>query len=130
MRPYNRLNPLHWLVALFSNSRKSDYLKQGTLHVVESPYKATKRVRYWLRNPAHDFTHFVVGFQGEPDFSTVWERKPARAPRGLGLALRRYRWLWLPWVYWGGRRVVFYAGWSDGGALGFKLRRAPDYMRG
>ena len=129
MKLYNRLNPAHWLLALFSNSRKSDYLKPGALHVVDSKYKATQRILYWFRNPAHDFTHYIAGFQEDPEFKTVWESSPlVTSMKGWKFALRGYKWLPLPWVYYGSAVIVFYAGWSDGGKLGFKLRRAPAYM--
>lgn len=130
MRKYNRLNPAHWIVALFSNSRKSEYLKGGTLHVSDSEYKATQRILYWFRNFAHDFFHHIVGFQGEPEFHTVWESRPEETGlMGFQFALRRYKWLLLPWSYFGSSKVVFYLGWSSGGKLGLKLRRAPEYMR-
>ena len=131
MKLYNRLNPAHWLLALFSNSRKNYYLQEGTLHVVDSEYKATQRILYWFRNPMHDFMHHIVGFQDDLDFKTVWESRPETSRmKGFQFALRRYKWLLLPWVYFGSAVVVLYAGWSSGGKLGFKLRRAPDYMRG
>ena len=130
MKQYNRLNPLHWLLALFSNSRKSTYLHEGTLHVVRSEYKATQRIMYWLRNPAHDFTHYIIGFQDDPAFGTWLAWRPQNdGRRGVSLALRHWHWLPLPYIYIGTRWVAAYAGWGGGGKLGFKLRRAPEHLR-
>lgn len=122
MRPYNRLNPLHWLLALVSNSRKNTYLQEGALHVADSPYRATRRLLYWLRNPAHDFTHHIVGFDGEPGYQLVWGYN-ILGTRGLRAALSRYKWLPLPWVAYDSDRIRFELGWNDAGNLKFKLRR-------
>jgi len=120
---YNRLNPLHWLLALFSNSRKNTYLHEGTLHVVDSPYKATQRILYWVRNPAHDFTHYIVGFDGDPRWTLVSGYRVAQdtgfrwAVYSLGGRMR------FPWLAYDGHGVRIELGWNDSGNLKIKLRR-------
>lgn len=121
---YNRLNPLHWIVALFSNSRKSDYLKEGTFHVDFTEVKATQRIKYWFRNPAHDFMHHIVGFQNEPEFRTVYGDAENTLKPGLILALRRYKYLFLPYIAYQGW-FQFYLGWRPTGGFGIKLRPTP-----
>lgn len=120
---YNRLNPLHWLLALFSNSRKSDYLKEGTLHV-EDGYKATQRILYWLRNPAHDFMHYIIGFVDDPEYQTIYGEPTEALKPGWIFAIRKWRWLFMPYVAYQGC-IQFYLGWRPYGGLGFKLRKTP-----
>ena len=121
---YNRLNPLHWIVAFFSNSQKSDYLKPGTLHVDETQAKATQRILYWFRNPAADFGQYIIGFDGEPEFKTLFLYGNDDIDHGFTMALRRYKLLILPFVAYGGA-WLFYFGWHKSGRFGIKLRRKP-----
>ena len=122
MNSYNRLNPLHWLLALFSNSRKNTYLHEGTLHVVKTKYKATQRILYWSRNPAHDFTHYIIGFDGDEDW-TLYRGWNLANGTGWRAALWQHKWMLFPWVAYDGHGVRFELGWNDSGNLKFKLRR-------
>ena len=123
MTMYNRLNPLHWLLALFSNSRKNTYLHEGTLHVVPSKYKATQRIMYWFRNPAHDFTHYIVGFDGDQRWRLKTGRRLAQTT-GLRWAVYTLGGKgWFPWIAYDGHGVRFELGWNDSGNFKIKLRR-------
>lgn len=121
MNPYNRLNPLHWLMALCSNSRKIDYTPPDVAYRYSGKPPATQRLLYWLRNPAHDFTHYIIGFEGDPDFYTITGNAVDTLRPGWIFALRRRHWLILPYVAYQGR-VLFYAGWRPTGGVGVKLR--------
>ncbi len=67
---YNRLNPIHWVLSFFSNSRKTDYLNQVPTYRVDD-YDATRRIFYWFRNPAHDFCSHIIGFRGDDRYGRV-----------------------------------------------------------
>ena len=125
MQKYNRLNPFHWMVALFSNSRKTDYLREGTFHVAESEYKATQRIMYWFRNPAHDFAHYIIGFVDDPDYHTVYGEAVEALKPGWIVAIRRWKWLFLPYIAYQGK-FQFYLGWRPYGAFGTKFNFARD----
>lgn len=126
MKPYNRLNPAHWLIALFSNSRKNVYLKPGTAHLRDVKYKATQRVLYWLRNPAHDFMNHIIGFEIEAREGRWNKYRGWRLAQDTGWRAGIFgmgRWLRLPWVAYDGLGIRFEFGWGDGGSLNIKLRR-------
>lgn len=123
MKLYNRRNPLHWIIAFFSNSRKNIYLHEGTAHVVNSPYKATQRILYWFRNPMHDFMHYIVGFDQDPRWTLVTGYRLAQdigfrwAFYSLGGVMR------FPWIAYDGLGLRIELGWNDSGNLKFKFRR-------
>jgi hypothetical protein len=125
---YNRWNPIHWFLAVFSNSRKSEYLKEGTAHVAESKYKATQRLLYWIRNPAHDFSNYIIGFYGDPLWRAVYEYRVQEA-LGLRAALYARSWARFPWASYSTRWVYMEAGWGREGAFELKLRRASKGVR-
>lgn len=121
---YNRLNPLHWIVAFFSNSRKNQYLIPGTLHVDHTKTKATQRILYWFRNPAHDFMSYIIGFEQDPEFKTVKGNDKDTLIDGWIFALRKWKFIYLPYIAYQGK-IQFYFGWRPNGNFGIKLRRTP-----
>ena len=78
-----------------------------------------RRVAWWLRNPAHNFTHHVIGLYGR-DFESVILKNP---PSGLAVSVRRYKGVNLYYynMRFGGWQA--YAGWRASGAFGLAIRR-------
>lgn len=111
-----RLNPLWWL---------------GNDDTPTAPdwYRPGKRWRtlYWyLRNPLHNFTRYVIGFCDRDHYVTG--RVPAAMvlrrdwnERGWQYALVWAGWLPLPFASYSGKHVTWYAGWRPGGDFGLKL---------
>lgn len=122
MKLYDRLNPFHWVLAFFSNSRKNTYLHEGTLHVVDSPYQATQRILYWFRNPMHDFTHYIIGFDGDPRWNLKWGYRVGQ-DTGFRAAIYGLGKIPFPWIAYDGMGVRIELGWNDCGNLKMKIRR-------
>jgi hypothetical protein len=94
------------------------------------PDDARRRWLWHLRNPLHNFTHYVIGVSDKPVTRTG--RYPAHvfAPDGgWNWAFTRYRWLPLPFISYEGKHSRFYLGWREsgnfGGKLNFKQRSKP-----
>lgn len=85
-------------------------------------------LRWWLRNPAHNLTFYVIGVA---HLDRVVEGPWAPAihnPDGGWLRCRTHvvrggRPRVYPFVSYDGKRLRFYAGWRPGGAFGLKLQR-------
>ena len=82
-----------------------------------------RRVAWWARNPAHNFTAYVAGVAHRDVWVVGRYPRDVMAPAGIN-------WTWtfagpigLPFVSWRGRGWLVYAGWRPGGSLGFKVRR-------
>jgi len=119
-KPYCRLNPWHWLMAIFSNSRKADYTATAKKYYPTS-LPANQRIRYWIRNPAHDFTAYIIGFDGDPRYRTVRGNPDTVLQEGGTWAVRRWRWLLLPFVSYQ-HHFKCYLGWRPDGTFGGKFR--------
>lgn len=83
---------------------------------------------WWIRNPFHNLTFYVIGFQ-DRNF-TVYGRDPmAQIAVRKDIGLHGWHWAVLliggffpfPWISYTGDRFVLYAGWQPGGKLGFKF---------
>lgn len=84
-----------------------------------------RKILWWVRNPAHDFTFHIVGIAGK-DFTSygaypehVWNPND-----GWNWAVREYGWLRLPFVSYRGEYIESYIGWRNVGNLGLSLRKA------
>lgn len=121
---YNRLNPIHWLVALCSNSREASYITPKMVAKVgPREYGATTRLLWWWRNPAADFGYYIIGFMDDPEFSTAWlQGDDTLATPGWTLALRKWHRLRLPFVSYVGEWNGYF-GWHANGRFGIRLRR-------
>lgn len=85
-------------------------------------------VRWWLRNPAHNLTHYVLGVvDRQRTVCSPYGSAHARPGGGWLLGYTRVGRLVLPYANFTSDRIKFYAGWRPGGALGFKLnfKRRP-----
>lgn len=74
-------------------------------------------VIWWLRNPFHNLTWYVIGVADK--HRTVYSNKDSDAP-GWCFMVTRCGWLWLPFVGHNGF-LKFYAGWRPSGAFGLKF---------
>lgn len=110
------------LWAIFGNDEDS---VDGPEWFLPGRGKWERRIRWWLRNPFHNLFWHVIGIEGKPF------KRYGRHPRhvwnphgGWNWAVIHYRWLRLPFVSWRGKRIEFYMGWRERGALGFAIRPA------
>lgn len=75
-------------------------------------------IQWWFRNPAHNFTHHVIGFWGKEFESViVQDHNP-----GLSKSYRVYKDKKYP--YWNYRKNDWqsYIGWRSSGAFGISFR--------
>ena len=86
------------------------------------PGDSSRRWRWHLRNPLHNFTHFVIGVSDKPVTRTGRFPGAVFAPGGgWNWAVTRYRWRLLPFISYEGRLARFYLGWRESGNFGGKL---------
>lgn len=119
---YNRLNPIHWVLSFFSNSRKTTYLGKVPDYRA-ADYDATRRIFYFFRNPAHDFCSYIIGFREDDRYTTVYGNALDTNMNGWIVAVRKWGWLRLPFISYMGLGIQTYAGWRPGGDFGLKLKR-------
>lgn len=74
-------------------------------------------VQWWLRNPFHNFTHYVIGVA---DRAHVYHGRDMDV-QGLILAYVECSFLRLPFVAFNWRGLFSYIGWRPSGAFGIKL---------
>lgn len=86
-------------------------------------------IKWWFRNPAHNFCFYVIGVADQTRYVTgPWGAAHDR------LEVGETGWMWsytkvvhslpLPYVNFSNKWIKFYAGWRPQGAFGFKLKRA------
>ena len=86
------------------------------------PNDACRRWLWHLRNPLHNFTHYVIGVSDKPVTRTGRFPGAVFAPDGgWNWAVTRYRWRLLPFISYEGRFARFYLGWRESGNFGGKL---------
>lgn len=103
--------------ALFGNDEDGVY-GSGTHYNPDGEETPWKAIGWWFRNPAHNFTHHVIGIYGK-----VFASKVAWQKGGWKKTIRVYGLKHLPyWEYQGGG-IQFYLGWRKSGAFGIALRR-------
>lgn len=106
--PLKKLNPL-W--ALLGN--EDDGYFGG------KPPSLKNAVLWWIRNPFHNFTHYVVGIVDRDHF---YEGPDLDLPgRFFGeVSTENLR---LPLLVWNSAKWNMYLGWRPSGAFGIKLQR-------
>lgn len=75
------------------------------------------RIKWWVRNPFHNFTHHVIGIHGEPFTSAQVYEKGNLQKHFRYLNGKRYPY----WIYNNGR-LEWYVGWRSSGAFGIAFR--------
>ena len=77
-----------------------------------------RHVRWWIRNPAHNFTNYVIGVkklirEGKYTPGGIYPKSPFNEDG---------RWnLCLPFISYRGRYLMAYIGWRPGGDFGIKF---------
>ncbi|HSH98886.1 MAG: hypothetical protein ACAH07_06055 [Methylophilaceae bacterium] len=85
-------------------------------------------IKWWFRNPFHNFCFYVIGFADVP--ASEYVRK-GRYPYsvfspygGWNFTVIHYKWLWLPFISFEDRTLgQFYIGWRERANFGIKLNR-------
>lgn len=88
-----------------------------------------RKILWWIRNPGHDLTFYVLGLADKPFERVAVYPKGApgnlvfRPEGGWYVAVIKYGWLRLPFVSYQGAGLIkkFYIGWRERGNLGAKL---------
>ena len=113
---------MKWFISnFFGNKDDGIYGPPGYL-----PPKWLIAVCWWFRNPAHNFTFYVIGLAAIP---TTEYTRTGRFPytnfnpyEGWNWTVIRYKSWWLPFIsYQDDHLGQFYIGWRDRGAFGIKL---------
>jgi len=81
---------------------------------------------WYLRNPLHNFTFYVIGI-ADKQFESYGKRPDTVFVHGWDWAVRKYKWLRLPFISYQGHGWQFYIGWRDRGNFGVKLRRISPH---
>ncbi len=94
------------------------------------PGSPSRRMAWQMRNPLHNFTHYVIGVTDKDTTRTGKFPTHVFAPEGgWNWAVTRHRCCPLPFVSFEGQRSRFYLGWREsgnfGGKINFKKRDKP-----
>jgi len=76
------------------------------------------RVKWWLRNPAHNLTWYVIGFANEYSQRTNYQLQDNP---GWNFSLSSVRRKLYPFFLYRGSKVTFYFGWRKRGNFGIKF---------
>jgi hypothetical protein len=109
---WKKLNPIWWFKNADDPMPPPSY-REG---------KCCRRFTWYVRNPFHNFDHYVIGIADKP-FTRVgrFPDQVANPNGGWNWAVCRYRNLRLPFVDYHRGRFEFYFGWRNGGNFGVKL---------
>jgi len=105
---YKKINPFWW----FGNA--NDPITPDT-HPKFHPTKPLwiRKILWGIRNPLHNFFFFVVGFNDQPDIVNPGSLKPKDGQKWN---------IVLPFIYYKGKKKIFYLGWRRGINLGAAFR--------
>ena len=121
IRTAQKWNPL-WSFGNADDPAPPDWYRPGT---------SGRRMMWQLRNPLHNFTHYVIGVSDKDITRTGKYPGAVFAPDGgWNWAFTRHRCIPLPFVSYEGAHCRFYLGWREsgnfGGKINFKQRSKPD----
>lgn len=86
------------------------------------PGEKNRAMLWRMRNPFHNFTHYIIGVSDKDITRTGKYPGAVFAPGGgWNWAITRHGWLPLPFVSFDGRHGRFYFGWRESGNFGGKL---------
>ena len=112
IRTAQKWNPL-WSFGNADDPMPPDWFRPG------SP---SRRMSWQMRNPMHNFTHYVIGVTDKNTTRTGKFPAHVFAPDGgWNWAVTRHRWLPLPFMSFDGKRSRFYLGWRESGNFGGKI---------
>jgi len=85
-----------------------------------------RHVKWWLRNPGHNFVFYVIGVAGKPFERIVVYPRGAPSnlvfrPNGWYVAYIKYKTWRLPFVSYQGRYAKWYVGVRERGGWGMKF---------
>jgi len=84
--------------------------------------RCCRKFMWYLRNPCHNFTFFVMGIADKPfTRSGRFPGEIANPNGGWNWAVCRYKRVRLPFVAYNHGRFQFYCGWRKGGNFGMKF---------
>jgi hypothetical protein len=115
-RPYDfttcqKLNPVWW----FGNADDPEPPKSYRSN------ECCRKFTWYLRNPCHNFTFFVMGIADKPFTRTGrFPGEIANPNEGWNWAVCRYKRIRLPFIAYNHGRFQFYCGWRKGGNFGVK----------
>lgn len=103
--------------ALFGND-EDGYYGSGTSWNPDGEETILRAIKWWIRNPAHNFTHHVIGIYGK-DFTSeeVYSKVPGWTKMQRHLDGKTYPY----WKYY--NKWTFYFGWRQSGAFGMAFRK-------
>ena len=107
-----KLNPVFWFGNLDDPLPPKDY----------RPHDPHRVGRWYLRNPLHNFDHYVIGISDKEFVRTG--RYPGEVFKpggGWNWAVCKYKCLRLPFISYQHGRFKFYLGWRNAGNFGIKL---------
>ena len=86
------------------------------------PGSPGRRIAWQMRNPLHNFTHYIIGVTDKATTRTGKFPAHVFAPGGgWNWAVTRHRWIPLPFVSFEGKCSRFYLGWRESGNFGGKI---------
>lgn len=112
IRAIQKLNPL-WHLGNADDPTPPDWFHPG---------ENGRTWRWQMRNPLHNFTHYIIGVTDKNTTRTGRYPDAVFAPDGgWNWAFSRHLLLPLPFVSFEGSRCRFYLGWRESGNFGGKL---------
>lgn len=114
---YKKINPIWWLQNDADGWFPDHYLPE------ESWIK--RAVLYFLRNPFHNFTFFIIGFRDKPSVSYAKNPNTTHIDGEFNYGYTKvYGWLPVPFISFRKWGAEGYVGWRvPGAAFGLKLRK-------
>ncbi len=112
IRAAQKWNPL-WSLGNIDDPKPPDWYRPG---------KSNRRMMWQMRNPLHNFTHYVIGVTDKDTKRTGRFPTHVFAPAGgWNWAFTRAGFCPLPFVSYAGKYARFYLGWRESGNLGGKI---------
>ncbi len=112
IRAVQKWNPL-WSFGNIDDPSPPDWYRPG---------KSDRRTMWQMRNPMHNFTHYVIGVTDKDTRRTGRHPTHVFAPDGgWNWAFTRARFCPLPFISYEGSHGRFYIGWRETGNFGGKL---------
>jgi hypothetical protein len=111
-----KMNPVWWLKNA-DDPVPPDWYRPG---------EKGRALKWSLRNPFHNFTHYVIGVADKPFVrSGRYPRDISNPHGGWNFAVTKYKWVRLPFISYRRGRFEFYLGWRVRGNFGIKINFKP-----
>ena len=94
------------------------------------PGRRLRKVAWYVRNPFHNFTFYVIGIADKPFWRIgPYPTETSNPHQGWNWAVCERKMARLAFVDYKRKRFEFYAGWRTGGNFGIKLNFAKHKQR-